>query len=239
MKWDEGFRAYSSIVSPRTPGGRRREPAAFGGFLGLGSEKTITDLKRLIEAKDQEFAQIEGNYQDKIRTGVKVDTDWLKDYSNLKARYQTAKDDAQKAMKSSGGFLPSASFTALFAEGLTNAQKYYDALLKALQQTYPEMRTSKGDLQDIFNRMPFAMQPLPQHSATPSSQVYQATDTFAQYTPDPVKGVVATLTPGLVPKTIDKPNYENAANKLKMGLGIGTIALIAGGALVAVAALKK
>ena len=215
---------------------RHRHPATFGSFLGMSTEKTIADLRALIKAKDDEMAQIETNVQ-----GKKVDPDWMRDWQNLKTRYRAARDAAQHALDTgTGGFLGQG--IDRFFEGFTSAKQYYDAILKTLQQSYPDLRVTKGDAQDLFNRMPFAMRPLPQSAAPPSSQVYQALDAAARNAPDPVKGAVSYLDPALVPRTADAPSYKKAEDKLAAGANwitknLALVAIIAGG--VAIVSLRR
>jgi hypothetical protein len=215
---------------------RHRQPATFGSFLGMSTEKTIADLRALIRAKDDEMAQIEDNIR-----GKKVDPDWTRDFQNLKARYHAARDAAQHALDTgTGGFLGQG--IDRFFEGFTSAKQYYDAILKTLQQSYPDLRVSKGDAQDLYNRMPFAMRPLPQPGTPPSSQVYQALDAAARNAPDPVKGAVSYLDPAIVPRTADAPTYKKAEDKLAAGANwitknLALVAVIAGG--IAVVSLSR
>jgi hypothetical protein len=203
MNWDEHFRNVTR---------RTLQPATFGSFLGVASEKTIADLRQLIKAKDDELAQIEKHIQS--TPGI-IDPDFVKDWANLKARYRAVRDPAQLAIdKGTGGFLGSG--INRFMEGFTTAKQYYDAILKSLQQSYPDLRVTKGDAQDIFNRLPFAIKSLPQPGNPPSSQLYQGLDATAKYAvPDPVKAAVAWTTPNLVPQTTDKPSYDKAEDKIK------------------------
>jgi hypothetical protein len=215
---------------------RHRQPATFGSFLGMSTEKTIADLRALIRAKDDEMAQIEDNIR-----GKKVDPDWTRDFQNLKVRYHAARDAAQHALDTgTGGFLGQG--IDRFFEGFTSAKQYYDAILKTLQQSYPDLRVSKGDAQDLYNRMPFAMRPLPQPGTPPSSQVYQALDAAARNAPDPVKGAVSYLNPAIVPRTADAPTYKKAEDKLATGANwitknLALVAVIAGG--IAVVSLSR
>jgi hypothetical protein len=217
---------------------RHRQPATFGSFLGMSTEKTIADLRFLIKAKDDQMAQLE-NY---VRGKSGIDPDWTKDYNNLKARYRSARDAAQHALDSglSSGFLGKP--IDRFFEGFTTAEHYYDAILKSLMQSYPDLHVTKGDAQDVFNRMPFAMRAPPQPGTLPSSQVYQTLDTAAKYAPDPVKAAVAYLDPPLVPKTADAPTYKKAEDKLAAGANwitknLTLVAIIAGG--IAIVSLNR
>jgi hypothetical protein len=227
MNWNSHFQEVNR---------RYRQPATFGSFLGMSTEKTIVDLRALIRAKDDEMAQIESNLQ-----GKKVDPDFLRDWVNLKSRYRAARDAAQHALDTgTGGFLGQG--IDRFFEGFTSAKQYYDAILRTLQQSYPDLRVSKGDAQDLYNRMPFAMRPLPQPGTPPSSQVYQALDAAARNAPDPVKGTLSYLDPPLVPKTADAPTYKKAEDKLAAGANwitknLTLVAIIAGG--IAVVSLSR
>jgi len=227
MNWQEHFKTISL----------RKQPATFGSFLGMSTEKTIADLRFLIKAKDDQMAQLE-NY---VRGKSGIDPDWTKDYNNLKARYRSARDAAQHALDTgTGGFLGQG--IDRFFEGFTSAKQYYDAILKSLMQSYPDLHVNKGDAQDVFNRMPFAMRAPPQPGTSPSSQVYQALDTAARNAPDPVKGAVSYLDPPLVPKTADAPSYKKAEDKLAAGANwlsqnLMLVAVITGG--VAVVSLTR
>jgi hypothetical protein len=205
VNWDTHFKQVSARTRPVATFG-----ANFGvSFLGVSTEKTIADLRQLIKAKDDEIAQMEAH----LKTVKTVDPDWTKDWNNLKARYSAARDAAQHAIDSgTGGFLGTG--INRFFEGFTTAKQYIDNILKALKQAYPDLTVSKGDIQDLYNRMPFEMRTAPQPGSPPSSQVYRGLDTAAKYAPDPVKGSVAMLDPNLVPKTKDEPSYKKAADKL-------------------------
>jgi hypothetical protein len=231
MNWDDHFKNVTK---------RAQSPADFGSFLGVSSEKTIADLRKLIQAKDDELAQIEKHIQS--TPGI-VDPDFVKDWSNLKARYRAVRDPAQTAIdKGTGGFLGSG--INRFMEGFTTAKQYYDAILKSLQQAYPALTITKGDAQDIFNRMPFAIKPLPQPGNPPSSQIYQAVDATAKYAvPDPVKAAVSWAAPNLVPQTADKPSYKAAEDKIKeagswLTMNLGIVAAGLGAAAIVVIAAK-
>jgi hypothetical protein len=231
MDWNTHFKKVSGKAKrPATFG------AEFGSFLGMSTEKTIADLRALIRAKDDEMAQIEANIQ-----GKKVDPEWMRDFQNLRSRYRTARDAAQHALDTAaGGFLGQG--IDRFFEGFTSAKQYYDAILKALKQAYPDLTVTKGDAQDLYNRMPFAMRPLPQPGTPPSSQLYQALDTAGKYAPDPVKGALSYLDPALVPKTADAPSYKKAEDKLAAGANwltknLTLVAIIAGG--VAIVSLSR
>jgi len=229
-RWADGFANYSRGRI------RDRAPAQFGSFLGMSTEKTIADLRQLIKAKDDELAQIEKHLRD---TPGKVDPDWLSDWKALKDRYAKVRDAAQKAMGQSGGFLGPAD---RFFEGFTSAKQYYDALLKALQQSYPDLHVTKGDLQDLFNRMPFAIAALPQPGNPPSSQVYQAVDMATKFAvPTPAKAVVQTVFPNLVPQTVDAPSYRQAAEGIGTGIShsLMFLSLVVGGVAVAAIAIKR
>jgi hypothetical protein len=227
MDWETHFKRVSRV---------QRTPATFGSFLGMSTEKTIADLRALIRAKDDEMAQIEDNIR-----GKKVDPDFLRDWTNLKTRYRAARDAAQHALDTgTGGFLGQG--IDRFFEGFTSAKQYYDAILKTLKQSYPDLTVTKGDAQDLYNRMPFAMRPLPQPGTPPSSQVYQALDAAARNAPDPVKGAVSYLDPAIVPRTADAPTYKKAEDKLATGANwitknLALVAVIAGG--IAVVSLSR
>jgi hypothetical protein len=237
MNWDDHFRKVTK---------RAQQPADFG-ILGLASEKTTSDLRDLLSAKDNVFAQIEQHIQ-----GTNIDSDWMRDWQNLKARYKVARDaattflspihDAQDIATGLAlgpvGVLGAYVKKAQDVLGFKNAAPYYDGVLKAIQQSYPELRTSKGDLQDMYNRMPFAMKPVPQPTAKGSDVLYRSTDNAAQAMPDAVKGAVALATPGLVPKTKDEQTYKDDKKKLLWGLSAGTVALVAGGVVVLAIASK-
>jgi hypothetical protein len=147
MNWDNHFRQVSKRAKkPATfSGGDHSE---FGSFLGMGTEKTIADLRELMRVKDNDLLQIEASLQ-----GKKVDPELLKDWNNLKARYRVARDAAQFALdKGTGGFL--GTWLDEKFEHFTTAAQYYDAILKSLAQSYPDsVHVSKGDVQDILNRM--------------------------------------------------------------------------------------
>jgi len=227
MDWETHFKRVTRV---------RSTPATFGSFLGMSTEKTIADLRALIRAKDDEMAQIEDNIR-----GKKVDPDFLRDWTNLKTRYRAARDAAQHALDTgTGGFLGQG--IDRFFEGFTSAKQYYDAILKTLKQSYPDLTVTKGDAQDLYNRMPFAMRPLPQPGTPPSSQVYQALDAAARNAPDPVKGAVSYLDPPLVPRTADAPTYKKAEDKLAAGANwitknLALVAVIAGG--IAIVSLNR
>jgi hypothetical protein len=234
MNWDEHFKRVSLA--------HQRGNATFGAddgsrsFLGMSTEKTISDLRGLIRAKDDEFAQLESFVR-----GKKVDPDWQRDFNNLKARYKAARDAAQHALDSgTGGFLGQG--IDRFFEGFTSAKQYYDAILKSLKQAYPSLTVSKGDAADVFARMPFAAKPLPQPGTPPSSQLYVALDAAARNAPDVVKGAVSYLDPSLVPQTADAPSYKKAENKLAaatnwLSSNLTLVAVIAGA--VAVVSLNR
>jgi hypothetical protein len=232
MNWDDHFKKVSR---------RATQPPADFGILGLASEKTTSDLRDLIAAKDDVFAQIEQHTQ-----GVKVDPEWMRDWQNLKARYKVAHDAATAFLSpvhdaqdiATGlvlgpvGMVGATLKKAQDILGFKNAAPYYDGVLKAIQQSYPELHTSKGDLQDLYNRMPFALKPIPQPTVKGSDVLYQATDSAAQGMPTGVKGWVALTAPGLVPKTKDEQTYKDAKKNLIWGLSATSIALVAGGILV-------
>jgi hypothetical protein len=232
MNWDNHFKKVSSRQAGVATFG-----ADFGSFLGMSTEKTIADLRQLIKAKDDEIAQIEAH--------AKVSSpsaDWTKDWQNLKARYSAARDAAQHAIDSgTGGFLGTG--INRFFEGFTTAKQYIDNILKALKQSYPDLHVSKGDIQDLYSRMPFEMKPAPQPGTPPSSQAYIALDTGAKYAPEPVKAAVSVLDPYLVPKTADQPSYKKAQDKMTtMSSWItNNLALVAviGGAVAVVTLSRK
>jgi hypothetical protein len=238
MNWDDHFKRVTH---------RATQPPADFGILGLASEKTTSDLRDLLAAKDDVFAQIEKHIQ-----GSPIDPDWMRDWQNLKARYKIAHDAASAFLSPLHDATDVATGLALGPVGMVaatikkaqdvlgfkDAAPYYNAVLKALQQSYPELHTSKGDLQDLYNRMPFAMKPIPQPTVKGSDVLYQSLDQTSQAMPDGVKGWVALTTPGLVPKTKDEHTYKEAKKNLMWGLSTTTIALCAGGILVLAVAAK-
>jgi hypothetical protein len=232
MNWDHHFRTVSRVQK------FKKAPADFGvSFLGIGTEKTIADLRKLILAKDDEFKQIADHMHDVVKKGGTVDPDWMKDWTDLNKRYHTIRDKAQRELEKGTGGILGAPVDKFF-EGFTTAKTYYDGILKSIQASYPDLHISKGDLQDLFNRMPFAIKALPQPGNPPSSQLYQGLDATATYAPDPVKAALSYIAPPLVPKTADEPTYKKAEDKmasladflsknlLLVGVVVGGVALI-------------
>jgi hypothetical protein len=147
MDWETRFRQVSKRAK-RPASFSGGDHSEFGSFLGIATEKTIADLRELMRVKDNDLAQIEASIQ-----GKKLDPDLLKDWNNLKARYRAARDAAQFALdKGTGGFL--GSWADEKFEHFTTAAQYYDAILKSLAQSYPDtVHVTKGDLQDVMNRL--------------------------------------------------------------------------------------
>jgi hypothetical protein len=235
MNWDHHFRTVSRVQK------FKKAPADFGvSFLGIGTEKTIADLRKLILAKDDEFKQIADHMHDVVKKGGTVDPDWMRDWTDINKRYHTIRDKAQRELeKGTGGFLGSS--VDKFFEGFTTAKTYYDGILKSIQASYPDLHITKGDLQDLFNRMPFAIKALPQPGNLPSSQLYQGLDAVATAMPAPIKGIVDVIAPNYVPKTADEGSYHKAGDDAKKATNtvLWVVAGIAGLAAVSFAATRK
>lgn len=170
----------------------------FGTFLG---QQTVAELEDLITAHDNSFQQLDHYFS----TTPTSDSDLLNDYAALKARYAAARADAEIVITANNFvFIPASA---------TPAQSQYDEILKALKQSYPDLIVEKGDLQDIVNRSGINMQALPQPKATDIDQkTYVAANAAAQAMPSPVKTLIATVAPGLVPKTADQKSYRSLAD---------------------------
>jgi hypothetical protein len=182
----------------------------FGSIMG---QQSIADLKDLITAQDNSIAQLQQHFDQTSD----VDPDLMNDWNNLKIRYNAAKGDAESVIN--------VNILSVIPDAATPAQTQYDEILKALKQNYPTLTVTKGDLQDIFSRFPFDMSPLPQPTATDYDLTsYQALDTTTRSMPSFIKTAIATVAPGLVPKTSDQSSYKPLSTTTEILIAIGIIA---------------
>ena len=211
MDWATHFRKISAS-------------ADFGSILG---QQSVADLKDLIAAQDNSIAQLQKHFDETPAENIAQDTDLLSDWNALKARYTAARGDAQAIID--------LNVVSVIPDSATPAQSNYDEVLKALKQSYPTLSVTKGDLQDIFNRFPFDMSPLPQPVASDVDlNTFKVLDSTTRSMPSFVKTAIATLTPGLVPKTVDQSSYKPIS---KTAMIITGIAVVAGIVLVGKAVL--
>lgn len=191
-------------------------------FLG---SYTISDLIDLLNAKDAEmkglddaFIQVRDKWQNTDPNGY---TDFSIDYANLKQRYSDAKLAANIRI--------TASKTEIAPASTINADTEYNAVLSALAPG--GHTTTKGDLVDLVGRVQAqggkdtAITPQPT-AIDIDEQVFLASDAVAKATPSPIKSLIATVAPTLVPKDATQAQYQ-PVSKLKLYGGIA-LAAIAG-----------
>jgi hypothetical protein len=134
--WEQHFRGMR----------RKQEHPQFGAFLG---SHTIADLKQLVAAQDYTFSQIDGQVPKLLVPPLVLDArvaDWMADWQKLKARYATARANAQKTIDS----------WSIQPDSIRTAEDEYQGVLKSLDSSLANPQLNgyqKGDLQDLYNRM--------------------------------------------------------------------------------------
>ena len=110
----------------------------------------IPDLQALIAAKDYALNQIGNAYNAFASQWAQQDlaaqADWFNDWGALLNRYGAAKQESSSWMAVESDLTLTPSLTPV-------PQNYWDDILKAVQQSYPVSTTTKGDLDDLNNRL--------------------------------------------------------------------------------------
>lgn len=110
-------------------------------------QHTVTELRDLVKAKDEDLRQFQLGYEDfaptwKAKDPVAFEA-WTKAWKALKTRYSNAKTMANITF--------SAQKVNPLSEDETPAEGAYSAILRSLQKV--EGTVSPGDKQDLFNRI--------------------------------------------------------------------------------------
>jgi len=169
--------------------------------MTLLGQHTASELRDLVTDKDAQIAQVDAAYHAHENA---VDASWKSDWDAMKTRYQAARDRASLAL--------TIAKTSVVPDNLLAAEKEYQGILSALQRD--PGRYTDQDWQGLYNRLTQAIGSAPPVVAVqPQSTdvdlaAYQGLDQATRDMPDWVKRGVATVAPGLVPKTADQPNYK-------------------------------
>jgi hypothetical protein len=140
MNWEQHFRA----MRPRSP----KPTVDFGADFGeipFTRDRSVAELRDIIAHHDYTIKQTNDAFN-KIATAPPIGTaewvKWIEEWSLLHARYQNMRKAA----------LEFADRWSPFPENLTPAEPLYVAIQQTIQKTYPEPRTSPGDLVDLVGR---------------------------------------------------------------------------------------
>jgi hypothetical protein len=150
----------------------------FGTFMG---QQTVGELRDLINAQDNQLAQIEHELT-MIPTS---DDEIFSDFAALKVRYKRARDVAQNSINNASTLT---GWTVL-PDSVRTVQPEFDGVLRALKQVPGTV--TKGDLADIAKRMgpSLYIKPLPQPKAADLDlKGYKAADDMTKQIEKVVKG---------------------------------------------------
>lgn len=112
-------------------------------FGTIGGVPTVAELMDLVKAHQYSIDQIQKTFDANQTLVIKKDPTWLADWSVLKARWKAARAKADDLIDD----------WRLFPDELSPAGPEYVWLLKSVQLSYPELRTSPGDLVDLAGRL--------------------------------------------------------------------------------------
>lgn len=145
-------------------------------FGTVGGTRTIAELRDLVAAHTYSIEQTRKAINNGTPTLALRPQEYvllLNDWNVLLARWNAARAAAQTALN---------SWHAL-PENLAPAESEYVGILKALQLSYPELRTSPGDLVDIVGRLTklnvptnYSQMPQPRAGTDADLEVLKATD---------------------------------------------------------------
>lgn len=153
MNWERHFRAMKKTEYSTEYSVSFGSDADFGTVAGSHS---VAELEDLLAAQqysiDQTKDAFNSHSQELSRGDQAVYQKWIADFKALQARWEPARAKAQKVIDERRAIVNSDDWFAL-PSTLATAEDEYKALLKAVQQSYPELRTSPGDLVDLAGRL--------------------------------------------------------------------------------------
>lgn len=125
---------------------RNMKPRAFD-YGSIGGVPTVAELRDLLEAHQYSIDQTEAAFNahsfELSRKDPTAYVLWLNDWRVLKARWNAARAKAEALLNES----------RLLPDNASPAGPEYVGVLKAIQLSYPELRTSPGDLVDMVSRL--------------------------------------------------------------------------------------
>jgi len=159
---------------------RRMNHPQFGTIAGRW---TIAELRELIANKQYVMDTLEKTFKNYMSSYPGDFGDWESDWQALKDRWNSALTYANIRL--------AAAKIVPLPDNDIPAQDAYESLLKAIQQKYPEHTTTKGDLDDLNNRL-MAMGAKVDLSKAPQPKAADADIRMMQATL-PIEKIVDTL----------------------------------------------
>ena len=170
-------------------------------FGTVGGLRTVAELRDLVAAYDYSLSQTGQALSDNTPTLALHPQEYvllLNDWNILRARYNAARAVAQSKLDS----------WFVLPESIEPAEVEYRGILKAVQLSYPELRTSPGDLVDIVSRL---------------RKLADVKPDFSQM-PQPRQGTDADLKILKIADDLQKATTPSKSTLVK--LGVGAVALL-------------
>jgi len=229
----EVARAFEGIMDPVKAWQLYQRAYGLGqafAFGMSGEKRSVADLLDIVAAKDAAMINLANRVIEVFKKPEYVSSGTRDAYNALVDRYGKARDRAQKAIDNAN------SIIHIMPLALTDATAEYEGLLDVLNSHWREMTWTPGDwsLEDVYARVSAlgakGIQDIntPQPMAIDTLQVLNATTRAMENAAKGIGEGIGTLA-------------EQASKGAAMGLGpfATKLAMIGGGALVALILLKK
>lgn len=177
MNWEHHFKNYK----------RRSVKFEFGT---VGGEHTLAEFNDLVRAHSYNIKQTDQAANRLTQAQIQKDPGawavWIADWTALKSRWSHILQLSQ-ALNEQWRVLP---------DNLAPVEEAYIKAAQAVQQSYPELRTTKGDLVDLVGRLSrlgqsadFSSMPQPRSSSDADFLAFKASDTAAKNIEQALKAV--------------------------------------------------
>lgn len=208
---DHRHERFFRVLSERLAATERDPSASFGvetaDFGTVAGQHTASELQDLLNAKDHDLAELDRIQTDFLSKWQAKDAaaagDWSKDWAALQGRYKAARAKAVAAITTANA--PAVNPIL----GLAATESAWGSVISALKQAGDPGPMTKGDLQDLANRLSDAGSALNFETPTPQPQA-----------PDADLNTLNALAKADIAGVLTGENKNATAQKIAIGLGI-------------------